>query len=245
MEAETYAKSAFLLYPARPRLFLPYMPLFNEKGAAARTSFHFISSVPLHDAKSSSCTDTHSPDPALLAAIADVTLPAWDTPTSAKRRRSSLSKAAGYGMGGGGNGNGSGGGSAADSPEDDASVTPTWGGRHDGNSPALSAIASISPDLAYSGSPYHMESGGLYTPNGGRRGGRRGCGYSGESREEDMMDISSAARDLRELSQVTVGVDEKGGGAGGGRAFSSGRTRSGGLKAGRSKGVCVYLYICA
>lgn len=79
-----------------------------------------------------------------------------------------------------------------------------------------------------------MESGGLYTPNGGKRG-RRGAGYMNESREEDFMDISSAARDLRELSQVSVGADEKSG-AGGGRAPSSGRVRSSGPKSGTSKG---------
>ena len=47
------------------------------------------------------------------------------------------------------------------------------------------------------------------------------------------MDISSAARDLRELSQITI--DDKVS-AGGGRVPSSsdvGRARSGGLKAGR------------
>lgn len=164
--------------------------------------------------------------------VADVTLPAWDTPASSKRPRSSTKSNAHGGTGG------TGGGLAADSPEDDGSITPTWGGRHEGQSPALSAIASISPDLAYSGSPYHMESGGLYTPNGGKRGGRRGNGgFTGESHEEDMMDISSAARDLRELSQLSVGTEEKCG-PGGGRATSSGRMRSGGLKAGRSKGTC-------
>lgn len=50
------------------------------------------------------------------------------------------------------------------------------------------------------------------------------------------MDISSAARDLRELSQITI--DDKVG-AGGARVPSSGdgsHTRSGGYKAGRSKG---------
>lgn len=83
-----------------------------------------------------------------------------------------------------------------------------------------------------------MESGGLYTPNGGKRGGRRGNGgFTGESHDDDMMDISSAARDLRELSQLSVGTEEKGG-PGGGRATSSGRMRSGGFKAGRSKGEC-------
>lgn len=58
------------------------------------------------------------------------------------------------------------------------------------------------------------------------------------------MDISSAARDLRELSQITI--DDKVG-AGGARVPSSadvGRARSGGLKAGRSKGKGVDCQSC-
>lgn len=120
--------------------------------------------------------------------------------------------------GGGGAGGGGGGGGAADTPD----VSPLWGGKHNGASPALSAITAA--DI----SPYHVESATLHTPGGGRRG-RRGF----EETREEYMDINSAARDLRELSQITI--DDKVS-AGGGRVPSSsdvGRARSGGLKAGR------------
>lgn len=163
-------------------------------------------------------------------AVADTTINAWDTPN--KRRQ--LLTPGGVGRYGVGAGGGGGGGPAADSPGHD--VSPLWG-KPEGASPALSAISREF-------SPYHVESATLHTPGGGRRG-RRGL----EETREEFMDISSAARDLRELSQITI--DDKVG-AGGARVPSSadvGRARSGGLKAGRGKGkrVCclleLYIYI--
>lgn len=191
---------------------------------------------------------------------ADDTMPVWeptDSPSNATRRVQggtpgggtgsgrrgmNIGKCFGLGIGGGGAGV-TGGGNAADSPEDhedNRSVTPIWGGRH-GASPAISAIAAMSPGF----SPYHVESPGLdqtdLSPrsthggsNAGGRDGRSSGSYTAESQDE-LMAISSAARDLRELSQLSVATDDRG--AGGGRVPSSGRVRSGGTKAGgRSRG---------
>lgn len=161
-------------------------------------------------------SDTHSPGSLVTGSVTDVTLPAWDTP---KNKRRPLITPGGIGRLNGRLTGGSGGGPAADTPD----MSPLWGGRHDGASPALSAITAA--DI----SPYHVEDATLHTPGGGRRGGRHGLAVD-ETREEEM-DISSAARDLREFKA----------GAGGARAPSSadaGSGRAGGLKAGRSKGEC-------
>lgn len=176
-------------------------------------------------------SDTHSPGSLVTGSVADITLPAWDTPKNKRRpfiTPGGMTRLSG-GIGGNGGvgcgGGGGGGGGAADTPD----VSPLWGGKHNGASPALSAITAA--DI----SPYHVESATLHTPGGGRRG-RRGF----EETREEYMDINSAARDLRELSQITI--DDKVS-AGGGRVPSSsdvGRARSGGLKAGRgSKGEVV------
>lgn len=185
---------------------------------------------PASSASKPNPADTGSPGSLITGDVTDVTLPSWDTPTTKRRPLITpggigrLSGGAGGSGSGGGGGGGGGGGPAADTPD----VSPLWGGKHDGASPALSAIT------AAEFSPYRVESATLHTPGGGRRGRR-----AFEETREEYMDISSAARDLRELSQITV--DEKVG-AGGGRVPSSsdvGRARSGGLKAGRNKGECV------
>lgn len=152
--------------------------------------------------------------------MTDVTLPAWDTPKNKRRPLITpggigrLNGRLGSGSGSGSGSGGGGGGPAADTPD----MSPLWGGRHDGASPALSAITAA--DI----SPYHVEDATLHTPGGGRRGGR----HVDETREEEM-DISSAARDLREFKA----------GSGGARAPSwadASSGRSGGMKSGRSKG---------
>lgn len=143
--------------------------------------------------------------------MTDVTLPAWDTP---KNKRRPLITPGGYSrFNGSGQAGGGGGGPAADTPD----VSPLWGGRHDGASPALSAITAA--DI----SPYHMEDATLHTPGGGRRS------MAADETREELMDISSAARDLREFKA----------GAGGSRAPSfveMGKGRSEASKAGRGKG---------
>ena len=117
-------------------------------------------------------------------------------------------------------------------------MSPLWRRGHGGASPALSAIT------AAEFSPYHMESASLlHTPGGSGRRARRELGE--EDDDEDFMDISSAARDLRELSQIAV-EERVGPGPGGARAPPSadmGRSRSGGFKAGRIKGwFCELVY---
>ena len=156
--------------------------------------------------------DTHSPGSLITGSVTDVTLPAWDTP---KNKRRPLITPGNSGRRHSGSNGGGGGGPAADTPD----VSPLWGGRHDGASPALSAITAA--DI----SPYHVEDATLHTPGGGRRGGRHGVMDADDTREEEM-DISSAARDLREFKA----------GAGGARAPSSadvGHGRTQGLKSGR------------
>lgn len=164
-------------------------------------------------------SDTHSPASLITGPVTDVTIPAWDTP---KNKRRPLITPGGIGRLNGRSSGGSGGGPAADTPD----MSPLWGGRHDGASPALSAITAA--DI----SPYHVEDATLHTPGGGRRGRRHSLAVD-ETREEEM-DISSAARDLREFKA----------GSGGARAPSwadAGSGRAGGSKAGRGKGECVVL----
>lgn len=159
--------------------------------------------------------DTHSPGSLITGSATDVTLNAWDTP---KNKRRPLITPGNSGRRRSGSNGGSAGGPAADTPD----VSPLWGGRHDGASPALSAITAA--DI----SPYHEEDATLHTPGGGRRGGRHGAMDADDTRDEDM-DISSAARDLREFKA----------GAGGARAPSSGDVgpgRSQALKSGRGEG---------
>eukprot|EP00904_Undaria_pinnatifida_P009688 jgi/Undpi1/584/HiC_scaffold_10.g04048.m1 len=182
---------------------------FKDRGCASPSLHNFFPNTPGGTGMSQYSS--------LNGSVADITLPAWDTP---KNKRRPFITPGGIGRLSGGAGGGGAGcsGGGADTPD----VSPLWGGKHNGASPALSAITAA--DI----SPYHVETATLHTPGGGRRG-RRGF----EETREEYMDISSAARDLRELSQITI--DDKVS-AGGGRVPSSsdvGRARSGGLKAGR------------
>ncbi|CAN0137444.1 unnamed protein product [Laminaria digitata] len=194
---------------------------FKDRGCASPSLHNFFPNTPGGTGMSqySSLNDTHSPGSLVTGSVADITLPAWDTPKNKRRPFITPGGMARLSGGGGerGGGGGGGGGGAADTPD----VSPLWGGKHNGASPALSAITAA--DI----SPYHVESATLHTPGGGRRG-RRGF----EETREEYMDINSAARDLRELSQITI--DDKVS-PGGGRvpSASDGHARSGGLKAGR------------
>ncbi|CAM9639319.1 unnamed protein product [Ectocarpus sp. 12 AP-2014] len=192
---------------------------FKDRGSASPSLHSFFPNTPGGTGMSqySSLNDTHSPAALITAAAAtDVTLPAWDTPKNKRRQPGGIGRFHGGSASGGGSGGG--GGPAADTPD----ISPLWGGRHNGASPALSAITAA--DI----SPYHVEDATLRTPGGGRRGGNDGGNEADDTRDE-FMDISSAARDLREFKAS----------AGGNRAPSSaeaGRGRSGGVQTGRGKG---------
>ncbi|CAM9116976.1 unnamed protein product [Ascophyllum nodosum] len=190
---------------------------FKDRGSASPSLQTFFPNTP-GGTRYSSLDDTRSPGSLLVnGGDADLTLPSWDTP--GKRRPFSTP--------GGASRVSRGTGGSSRTPE----VSPLWRRGHGGASPALSAIT------AAEFSPYHMESASLlHTPGGSGRRARRELGE--EDDDEDFMDISSAARDLRELSQIAV-EERVGPGPGGARAPPSadmGRSRSGGFKAGRIKG---------
>lgn len=177
--------------------------------------------MPSSPAPTLSTPDTHSPGSLVAGPVADVTLPAWDTPKNKRRPLNTPGHSGRRHSGSTSGGGGGGGGPAADTPD----ISPLWGGRHNGASPALSAITAA--DI----SPYHVEDATLHTPGGGRRGVHHGMDAD-ETREEEM-DISSAARDLREFKAS----------AGGARAplsADAGLGRGQGMKAGRGKGEWIF-----
>lgn len=166
----------------------------------------------------------------VAAGITEANLHVWNTP--GKYRSLSETSCANSGSS---STSGCAEGARASSPAvgiDSPKFSPLWAdvGRRKrlGESPPLSAITAA--DF----SPYHIVQECLLTP-GEITAGRR-SGVQRDMEDDDYMDISSAAKDLRELSQMTadgrVGCGED-------QAPSSadmGRSRSGVLKAGRVRG---------